>query len=119
MPENAPIRGYVAFYPGCTFYNRYAGWRSTRPMLLLIGEADDWTPAAPCAALAARDPAHVTYHSYPGAVHSFDAPDMALTERSGLAYTVNNNGRARVGTDHAARRDALERVRNFVAGLPR
>jgi len=119
LPEDAPILGYVALYPGCAFYNRFAGWRSTRPMLLLIGEADDWTPAAPCAELAGRNPGIVTYHSYPGAVHSFDAPDMPLAERSGLARTVNNNGRARVGTDHPARRDALDRVRAFVAGLPR
>lgn len=112
FPEAAPIRAYIAMYPGCFLPNRSAGWRSAAPMLLLIGEADDWTPARPCQELAGRNEAMVSFHSYPGAHHGFDAPGTALTERSGLNTP---SGRATYGTDHTARRDALRRVTEFVA----
>ena len=45
-------------------------------MLILIGEKDDWTPAAPCQALtdAAQRAGHpVSIKVYPGAHHSFDS----------------------------------------------
>ena len=43
----------VAFYPGCAAALA-EGWRPAAPLLLLVGEADDWTPAEPCRRLAAR-----------------------------------------------------------------
>jgi len=43
----------VAFYPGCEAELR-RGYESHSRVLLLLGEADDWTPAAPCRRLAAR-----------------------------------------------------------------
>lgn len=54
-PAQEPgFRAEVWFYPGCTARNRKASeFRPYAPLLLLIGEDDDWTPAAPCAALAA------------------------------------------------------------------
>ena len=114
FPEGAAIRGYVAMYPGCTLPGRTAGWRSAAPMLLLIGEADDWTPARPCADLAARQ-ASVTFRSYPGAQHGFDAPNTPLGERG----NVNTpSGRAHFGTDHPARDDARARVPAFIDALP-
>lgn len=113
-PEAAPIRGYVAMYPGCTLPNRTAGWRSAAPMLLLIGQADDWTPAAPCEELAGRNAGAMTFHAYPGAQHGFDAPNTPLTERSNLNTP---SGRAHLGTDHPARDDARIRVPAFMDGL--
>jgi dienelactone hydrolase len=116
QPEAAPIRAYVAMYPGCFLANRSAGWRSSAPMLLLIGEADNWTRAEYCRELAGRNGEMVTFRSYPGAHHGFDAPDTPLTERMGLNTPT---GRATYGTDHAARRDALAMVRAFIAAQPR
>jgi dienelactone hydrolase len=56
----------VALYPGCRA--RYGGWRPdadgayrpVAPLLILIGDRDDWTPAAPCEALvrSTRDGPH-------------------------------------------------------------
>lgn len=115
FPEAAPIRGYVAMYPGCTAPGRFAGWHSAAPMLLLIGEADDWTPAQPCAELAGRS-ANVSYRGYPGAHHAFDAPNTPLTERGNLNTP---SGRAHFGTNHPARDDALTRVPAFMDALPR
>jgi dienelactone hydrolase len=116
LPEAAPIRAYIAMYPGCFLANRAAGWRSTAPMLLLIGEADNWTPAQYCRELAGRNAGMVTFRSYPGANHGFDAPDTPLTERVGLNTPT---GRANYGTDHPARRDALTMVADFIAAQTR
>jgi dienelactone hydrolase len=111
---DAPIARFVAFYPGCATLNRIALWRPERPVLLLIGEADDWTPAAPCEQLAARHPAGVAFHAYPGAYHGFDAPNAPLRSRSGLAFTAHGDGVAHYGSDPAARADALVRVGAFL-----
>ena len=43
-------RAAVAFYPGCESDLR-AGYTPSAALLLLVGEADDWTPAAACEAL--------------------------------------------------------------------
>jgi len=72
----------VALYPGCTtaagnlIGDSRGGYRSQAPLLILVGELDDWTPAEPCRRLAdaaqtAGSP--VTIKVYPGAYHSFDS----------------------------------------------
>ncbi len=110
---------FVAFYPGCRPLLGKSGWAPAAPMLLLIGAADDWTPAAPCGALAAAHPA-ITYRAYPGAHHGFDAPNSPVRAREGVAFSANGTGRVHVGTNEAARADALVRVPAFIAGvLPR
>ncbi len=117
---NAPgFAGFVALYPECEPFLNRRGWKSSAPMLILIGEADDWTPAAPCAALAAAHPA-ITYHAYPGAYHGFDTPNQPVRILTGRAFSANGTGNVRIGTDRAARADAFVRVPAFIAGvLPR
>jgi dienelactone hydrolase len=111
--------GFVALYPGCAPVERQRGWAPAAPLLLLIGAADDWTPAAPCAAIAARSPA-VTYHAYPGAHHGFDAPNTPVRILEGRAFTADGSGRVHFGTNEPARQDALARVPAFIAAaLPR
>jgi dienelactone hydrolase len=83
----------VALYPACAA--RYGGWLGRRktgssgaiteyvgeyepvaPLLILIGEYDDWTPAEPCWKLteaAQRAGYPVRIKIYPGALHSFDS----------------------------------------------
>jgi dienelactone hydrolase len=63
----------VAFYPGgCTSLIEQ---QVVRPALVLIGGADDWTPAAACErmvdAMRARG-ADISIAVYPGAYHYFD-----------------------------------------------
>jgi dienelactone hydrolase len=111
------FRQAVAFYPGCRTMARDAGWRTRLPLLILIGEADNWTPPEPCHVLADRARARgeaVEIVSYPGAVHDFDHPNQPRRERRGLAYTGDGSGRALTGTDPAARADALARVPAFL-----
>lgn len=102
----------IAFYPGCrTPLAR--GLAPRRPLTILIGEADNWTPVGPCRDFAARARAagaRIDLVTYPGAFHGFDDPASRPRERSGLAYTADGSGRAMVGTDPVARADAIGRV---------
>ena len=124
------FRAAIAFYPGCSSptsttarHSKNANstsssnWRTTIPLMIMQGEADDWTPAAPCrdlVAAAAKRGEPIEYHEYPGAYHDFDDPDASVHTRSGLAR-AKDGGVAHVGTNPAARDDARERVPEFLA----
>jgi len=107
-----PFSRFVAFYPGCAATARDKSWQPAAPLMILVGEADEWTPAAACRDLAARFPGRITLITYPGAYHDFDAPNQPVRQRTGLATAPN--GRALVGTDPAARKNALTRVPEFL-----
>jgi dienelactone hydrolase len=106
------IRGLIAFYPGCNEALHLSGWKPIAPLLIMIGDADDWTKAAPCRALAERSGSAIRFVTYAGAYHDFDVPDRPIRTRSSAAGMVH------AGTDPAARADALKRVPAFLAGLP-
>lgn len=114
-PGAPDFRAAIAFYPGCRVQAERGGWASRTDLLVLIGEADDWTPAEPCRRLAAGDPDRVTLVTYPGAYHDFDHPDLKVHTVAGLAFTGSGTGSAHTGTDPAARKDAIERVAAFLA----
>jgi dienelactone hydrolase len=61
----------IAFYPGCSDALR-TGYQPKVPLLMLLGELDDWTPAAPCIELAKRVKAKAVV--YPESHHDFDNP---------------------------------------------
>jgi dienelactone hydrolase len=104
----------IAFYPGCrTLSERREPWQPVAPVLLLVGEADDWTPAPPCLTLAARSGGRLEAHAYPGAHHDFDAPDTPQRVLRGIGGTAS--GTATIGTHPAAREDSLRRVPEFLA----
>ena len=66
-------RAAVAFYPGCET-ERQRGYQPSAPLLMQVGAADDWTPAAPCEALARESGAPAPRITvYPGAHHGFDS----------------------------------------------
>ena len=106
----------VAFYPGCRDLLERAGWLPSPPLLILIGELDDWTPAEPCrdlVDLANARGAGTDIVVYPDAYHGFDAPDVPIRIRRNIATT--RSGTATVGTHPTARADALEQVALFLA----
>ncbi|MFH5923786.1 dienelactone hydrolase family protein [Roseomonas xinghualingensis] len=111
------LRGAIALYPGCARPGQGPPpWRPAAPVLMLLGGADDWTPAAPCRLAAERArPAPVQVVEYPGAPHGFDQPGMARHSLSGLSQTARGDGVAQMGTDSVARADALRRVPAFLA----
>jgi dienelactone hydrolase len=106
----------VAFYPGCTSIAEQAKWQARIPLLIQIGEADDWTPAEPCRQVAASSRnGRVQLDTYPGAYHDFDAPDMPVRERRGVAYSARGDGVVHVGTNEQARQAAIAATLQFLS----
>lgn len=113
----------IAIYPGC--HARYGDWipgtagvyKPLAPLLILIGEKDDWTPAQPCRELAERSRAAgyaVDIKVYPNAHHAFDS-------NGPLRYVearVNSNSPTRRGAttagDPEAWADSIEQVKAFL-----
>ena len=114
-PDSPDFRAAVAFYPGCSAMADKSNWATRMPLLILMGEADDWTPAKPCKTLAAANPDSVTLILYPGAYHDFDNEAQKLHELHGLAYTANDDGIAHAGLNPAARAASLKDVPAFLA----
>jgi dienelactone hydrolase len=109
------FRAAIAFYPGCRDPNDRNDWSTRMPLLILIGEVDDWTPAEPCRALAANDPDQVRLAVYPGAFHDFDNAAQKLHVIHGLAFTANRDGIAHAGYDPAAEGAAVKDVPAFLS----
>ena len=86
----------VALYPNC---EHYSGFYS--PLLILIGGADDWTPAVLCEVLKVHST--VELKVYRGAPHSFDNPGPS---RRYLGHVL--------GYDGTATADARQRVGDFL-----
>jgi len=114
-PED-PVEGFraaIAFYPGC---RGVPPWRTKTPTLILIGEADDWSGAAPCQALADRQRRaglDVTQATYPGAHHGFDNPQLGPEKRR-VPDALGGRG-ATMQYNPTAAEDSLVRVREFLA----
>ncbi|HEY3846418.1 MAG TPA: dienelactone hydrolase family protein [Acetobacteraceae bacterium] len=102
-PQGPPFTAAVAFYPGCE--------RAATPLvtdtLILIGDADDWTPAERCQRWrdAVQTDGHVVaIKIYPGALHAFDSGARPHF------YAGHH-----VGTDPVAAADAIGQTRSFLA----
>jgi dienelactone hydrolase len=97
----------VAYYPPCAYGSAMSA-EFYAPVLILIGEKDDWALAADCERLHARQqtqaPGRVRLIVYPGATHVFDVNAPRRRDEYGhdLAY----------GPD--ATRDAARRVESFL-----
>jgi dienelactone hydrolase len=103
------LRAAVAYYPLCQ--ERFDRDVAV-PLLILIGDKDDWTPADNCrrlqaAGLAQPDLVQVVY--YPNASHSFDsnARDRTITVADGKSHHL--------AYDPGAASDAEARTRAFFA----
>lgn len=110
----------IAFYPGCRAQLDSASFAARLPLMILMGDQDDWTPAAPCDYLAKAAQSRgekVDLVVYQGALHDFDHPRLEVRERSDIAYSATGTGKATVGTNPAAREDAIRRVKAFLKGL--
>ena len=68
-PDAGRFAASLALYPNC---HEFKGFDA--PLLVLIGDADEWVSAAHCEAHLARvDPSHeLVFKIYPGAHHGFD-----------------------------------------------
>lgn len=98
-----PFAAAVAFYPGCD----PPGSPLATDTLILIGDADDWSPVGRCIrwrGLAQTNGHVLAMTVYPGVLHSFDS------ERPPHMYMGHY-----IGRDPAAAEDALARARQFLA----
>ena len=99
------FRAAIAYYPGCGI----GAAMMTAPTLVLIGEADDWTPAERCRDMvkhARPDGAAITLIVYPEAHHAFDVAQLK-PGMSALGHWVEYN--------EPAAKDAEQKVRAFLA----
>ncbi len=110
----APVQAaaLVAFYPGCSAFEKTSAYRVDAPLLVMSGELDNWTPALPCKRLTRRLIAGgqpVRYVEYAGSYHAFDSAGP-VTERDNAGVT--KSGKAMAGGNPEARiASALEMMR--------
>jgi dienelactone hydrolase len=104
----------VAFYPGCES-DLKRGFETRTRLLMLVGEADDWTPAAPCHELArATKGTAPEIEGYAGAYHGFDSA-AKLRLRKDVPNGANPGQGVHVGGDAAAYAASRERLLKFLA----
>ncbi len=100
----------IAYYPDCS---GALGLSLYAPLLVLIGELDDWTPAAPCVQFEQLQKglhgADVRLTVYPGVAHLFDFPGGSRRSQSGKL----------LGHDPEATRDAERRRDTFLRDVVR
>ena len=102
----------VAFYPGCE-QELKQGYRAATKLLMLLGEADDWTPAEPCTRLA-RQSGGVETELYPGAHQGFDST-APVRLRQDVPGGANPGHGVHVGGDPQAYAQSRARLERFVA----
>jgi dienelactone hydrolase len=107
----------IGVYPGGCF--SLVNELAIRPLLVLIGGADDWTPAAKCEemvnAMRSRG-ADATIVIYPGAYHYFDVEGQRLEVLAEVENEEKPGGYgATVSFQAAAAADAYRQVKTFLA----
>ncbi len=107
LPER--FTATIAFYPYC-----FGGGIFDLPTLILLGEADEWTPLSQCQEFKARTKnggATIELTSFPGAFHAFDVSEFhqgrSIQGPYGKTYWIQYNKKAH--------EDAAERVKSFLA----
>src|SRR5579864_2112089 len=105
MPAGLKYKAAVAYYPSCSA----AEDQVTIPVIVFIGELDDWSSVKRCEGWMARragQGAPVKLVVYPEAYHSFDNPELRVAERYFGHWLKYDAG--------AAERSTAE-MRNFLA----
>lgn len=103
-PHGLSFKAIVTYYPDCRIYYENV----TIPTLILIGDADEWTPAGKCREMLERltpQSAPIDLVVYPNAHHAFDWSEFA-TPRKVAGYQLIY--------DPKAAQDALEKQRQFL-----
>ncbi len=116
QPPAPPLAAAVVYYPGCA--KQLSIPAPKMPVLMQLGGADDWTPAAPCEQLAAQwqaDGADVKRITYAGAYHGFDS-ERPVRFRSEVPNGVKAAG-VHQGGDPAARAASFVALRDFLRSV--
>jgi dienelactone hydrolase len=137
-PPRPGFAAAIALYPACG--RSYGAWKVDRtpassagsgpvltysgvfkpraPLLILIGELDDWTPAEPCRQLASRATAAgypVQTVIYPRAHHSFDSQAPVIFNAKRRNENAIGGKGATTGGNAAAWNDAVLQVETFLS----
>jgi dienelactone hydrolase len=107
-----PLAGAVALYPGC-FAQLRRGLQLNTPLLMLLGEKDDWTPPSHCIELAkrtrsAQPAADFEVQVYADSYHGFDSTQP-------VRFRSDVKGGVHAGGNPAARAAALAEIDAFLA----
>src|SRR5215831_3680228 len=115
VPPEKDFRAAIALYPGCIRIQD-AHWRPRQPMLLLMGESDDFGSLARCKEFIAhteREPP-IDAHFYPNTYHAFDHPNLPSRVVTNVKIPPDGHSPT-VGSNPEARADAINRVTQFLA----
>jgi len=117
----APLAGAVVFYPGCSGLLKMP-FKLDVPVLMLLGEKDDWTPPERCVQLAERtrkqEPgADLTVHVFADSYHGFDGAAPVRFWKD-VSNGVDPNG-VHLGANPAARVQAQAEMDAFLTRVLR
>ncbi|MDG1980769.1 MAG: dienelactone hydrolase family protein, partial [Flavobacteriaceae bacterium] len=87
ITDQVSFAAHLAFYPPC-FINPENLSFTKAPIHILIGEADDWTPAKPCVNLVEKlsDKTNISITTYPEAHHGFDSEEPVVWNEKGYSF---------------------------------
>jgi dienelactone hydrolase len=112
--KRAGFAAAVALYPRCAAYR--GAYQPVAPLLILIGDKDDWTPVEPCRKLVetAREAGYpVAIKIYPGAHHSFDSSRPVRYVAARINPGAPGGRGATTGGDPGAWADSIREVDAF------
>ena len=97
----------VAFYPGCSTALK-SHYQLSAPLVMMLGEKDDWTPPGPCIALGQAVAAEVNV--YADSYHDFDNPTGQVQLRTDVPNGINPGKGVHAGPNPIARAQAYARL---------
>lgn len=108
----------VAMYPGCiAVLHQKPQFKAYAPLLIQVGESDDWTPAKPCQQLAERSQQRgepVQFVSYPNTYHGFDETTPVHIRRD-VTHGVNGLAGVHIGANPESKVQAYQLIKEFFA----
>ena len=107
LAQSARAAVAIAFYPGCSAAAR-ANYQPNAPLILMLGEKDDWTAPGPCIALGRTVGAEVNV--FADSYHDFDNPVGVVRLRKDVPNGVNPGQGVHVGPNPVAREKAYAQV---------
>ncbi|MBO9535185.1 dienelactone hydrolase family protein [Herbaspirillum sp.] len=111
-------RAAIAFYPNCQPYAKPGTpFKPAAPLLVLMGENDDWTPPQACEAMEKKmegSDTEIALRLYPDTYHDFDAPGLPVHVRMDISGIGKPGSGVTSGANPDARAMAYRSMLNFL-----
>jgi dienelactone hydrolase len=121
--ELATFKAAIAYYPGCGPASQNSDYRLDTPLLLMIGEDDDWTPARSCERFYRNQTESLQKRGleterfqlklYSGAHHGFDS-SFPVRHRRDVPNGTHRGQGVTAGGHPPSREDAFTRLDAFL-----